>query len=307
MVDDISVMPATPGKMIQVMLPAFAPTPQLPIGLVHVTSGGRHAPVPLPRGQHRHADFWHMLVTVSGRGTFLVGGAVVTADAPSLFLIAPGVDHCFARAPGDDLVYNEVTFQIRSASVRIRAGWTGLLVARFGSCVPTPAFASIPARLAERLSSTIDELARAAAEHHPDLASIAQGWIDHLLFLVRLHLAGIATGGPLDRLRAALDEGADLDLRACARLADLSPQHLCRAFARRFGLPPLRYRRRAALLRAASLLRADDRPLAAIAASAGFSDHRYFIRTFGAEFGLTPASYRRQCRQRVEGGVISGH
>ncbi|MEK7413811.1 MAG: AraC family transcriptional regulator [Planctomycetota bacterium] len=296
-------MPVPRGTYRGVAHPIRTLARPLPISLVHVTSGERGANFRTARPQHSHSDLWHLVLTTSGRGTFVVNGTVATANAPSLFLIGPGIEHSFGGATGDTHIYSEVTFQIPVADAKVRSGWTGLLSSRFGPCRPAPAFAHIPSELSARLSSAIDELVQAAANRHPELAVIAQGWIDHMLFLVRQHLVGTVSIGPLNRLRDALHDGSDLDLTDCARIAGLSPQHLCRAFSRRFGMPPLRYRRRAALLRAANQLRADDQPISAIAAAAGFADHRYFIRAFGAEFGMPPAAYRRWHRQLISTGI----
>ena len=78
-----------------------------------------------------------------------------------------------------------------------------------------------------------------------------------------------------------------------AKAASLSAKHLGRAFAARYGQPPMRYRRSVLMRRAAVLLRTSDAPIERLANQLGYDDWRYFSRCFAAMHGISPAAYRR--------------
>lgn len=73
----------------------------------------------------------------------------------------------------------------------------------------------------------------------------------------------------------------------------VTPAHASRAIAQSYGLPPQRLRREIHWQRALALLRG-ERPLAEVAADAGFADQPHFTRVCRQETGLTPAALR--CR-----------
>jgi AraC-like DNA-binding protein len=264
--------------------------------LDHVTSANRPGFDDQAFQVHDHADLWHLVVVAEGRGSFHLGPRVQALAAPALILVAPGVPHCFQRSAGDSTVYSEVTFRV-AGLVGTARSWSDL----FLQChrrAPAPLLSSAPRDLTRRMAELIDDLALLVDGDDADLPLMAQAALEHLVHLAwRSCRDTDPTADGLERLRLALEEGAAFDLAACARLAGLSRQHLCRAFTRRFGAPPLRYRRHAALRRAAALLCADEQPIADIAAACGFDDHRWFIRAFKARFGLPPGAFRQRQRQ----------
>jgi AraC family transcriptional regulator len=92
-------------------------------------------------------------------------------------------------------------------------------------------------------------------------------------------------------LRARTCESVRLGELAAA--VGVSPTHLARAFRVHYGLSVGEYGRRLRLEAAAAELACSDRPLAAIAAEAGFADQSHFTRLFTRYAGTTPARYRR--------------
>ena len=106
---------------------------------------------------------------------------------------------------------------------------------------------------------------------------------------------------PVDREPPWLDAAEEL-LRSrrseCVRLSELAcevgetPVQVARAFRARHGMSVGEYGRRLRLEWAAGQLASGDRPLAEIAAEAGFADQSHFTRLFKAHVGTTPSRFR---------------
>lgn len=80
----------------------------------------------------------------------------------------------------------------------------------------------------------------------------------------------------------------------------ISRGHLNRGFRQMVGAPPMRWRMEARLSECRRLLLETDRPVAAIAMAAGFSDPCYFSRAFTHATGMSPRDWRRTFRDRSE-------
>ena len=265
--------------------------------LLHATRDDRTAPWP-QRQPHAH-DLWHCVVYTTGSGSCVIGETVVPVRAPFLVLTSPGLGHTFGRLVGDNTVYSEVTFTTeRLSSIpdwsQLLSLWTGVdcQVQSHGSC--SVACTADVAALAGRMAAAIND-------GHPYLAVLLQGLLGELLFTIFRHQVADADRqtphDPVEAARAFIERHAEdaIDLGAVARAVGLSAKHLGRAFAARFGDPPMRFRRRVLMRRAGVLLRTGDQPVERIAERLGFSDWRYFSRAFRAEHGLPPGRYRRGC------------
>jgi AraC-like DNA-binding protein len=104
---------------------------------------------------------------------------------------------------------------------------------------------------------------------------------------------------PLLEAKRAIDRHFDrpLYLAQLAEAAAMQPTTFARAFARRFGVTPIRYRLHLRLNEAARLSWArPELSIAEVAFRAGFEDLPYFHRAFLRQFGLTPAAYGRRSR-----------
>jgi AraC family transcriptional regulator len=106
---------------------------------------------------------------------------------------------------------------------------------------------------------------------------------------------------PADRTPAWLATAEEL-LRArrgqCVRLGELArevgvpPVRVARAFRARHGVSVGEYGRQLRIEWAAAELSSGDRPLAEIAAEAGFADQSHFTRLFRRYLGTTPGRFR---------------
>src|SRR5437879_9218454 len=83
-----------------------------------------------------------------------------------------------------------------------------------------------------------------------------------------------------------------LGVQDLARTAGLSRAHFSREFRRAFGESPHAYLLTRRLERAAALLRATDRSVAAICFAVGLRSVGSFTTSFARAYGITPTAYR---------------
>jgi AraC-like DNA-binding protein/mannose-6-phosphate isomerase-like protein (cupin superfamily) len=267
--------------------------------LDHATSGDRAHLHGRRQGEHRH-DVYHVVLVTSGRGTFLLMGEEVPVQAPWLFLVSPGQTHSFQAGLGDTTVYSEVTFSGADAQGRVlRLAWPDLLRERFGCPCPVPVHGPLEPPVGAALGAIIDEVVACGHGGGALVASILDGLLSHLLFVIFRELVAHPEGSggdALERARAMiLAQVAEAPrLGAIARASGISAKHLTRAFKQRYGLAPTAFRRRAAMEQAATLVRSSRLPLAEIANRLGFDDLPYFTRVFRRIHGEPPGHFRRR-------------
>jgi AraC-like DNA-binding protein len=85
----------------------------------------------------------------------------------------------------------------------------------------------------------------------------------------------------------------DVDLRAIAREASLSPFYFTRAFTAYVGVPPYRYLIGLRMARAQELLRTSELTVTQICQRVGFNSLSHFTTTFRRHTGVSPTAYRR--------------
>lgn len=97
-----------------------------------------------------------------------------------------------------------------------------------------------------------------------------------------------------ERVRGYLDANYEksIALADLAKIASLSPRHLCVGFHRFFGAPPMAYLIRRRLHAAASLLRGTTDPVGEIGRRVGYEDAYYFSKHFKSRFGVPPSALR---------------
>jgi AraC family transcriptional regulator len=102
-------------------------------------------------------------------------------------------------------------------------------------------------------------------------------------------------GSAEEFLRARI--GDSVGLSALAAAVGVNPAHLARVFRARYGISVGEYGRRLRLDWATAEIARDDRPIAEIAAEAGFADQSHFTRLFRRHVGTTPARFREEARR----------
>jgi AraC-like DNA-binding protein len=142
---------------------------------------------------------------------------------------------------------------------------------------------------------------QAVAELHRSLSSRDRLAVEVKLTAVARHLfarrapPAKSTSAVDARLHAALDLLIDciadnVSLAELAAVAGMDRFHFARQFKASFGLPPHAYRLHMRLLVAQRALEA-GRPVAEVAATAGFFDQSHLHRHFQRRYGLSPARY----------------
>lgn len=94
-----------------------------------------------------------------------------------------------------------------------------------------------------------------------------------------------------EHIMARLDQ--ELSLVELASLLELTPYHVCRAFKRSTGLPPLRWQMQQRIDRSAELLRHTRLPVSEVAATVGYADPSAFAAAFKNIVGASPTEFRR--------------
>lgn len=93
-------------------------------------------------------------------------------------------------------------------------------------------------------------------------------------------------------LAANLDR--DVDLRAIANEASLSPYYFTRQFTAYVGMPPYRYLIGLRIERAQELLIRSEFTVTQICHRVGFNSLSHFTTTFHQHTGMSPSAYRRR-------------
>lgn len=93
--------------------------------------------------------------------------------------------------------------------------------------------------------------------------------------------------------------GKAVSLEELAKLVDLSIEHMCRAFRRATGVPPLRWQTQKRMEEARRLLVQTDASLTSIAQEVGYAGQSAFGAVFRTIVGLSPGQYRRTARDDV--------
>jgi AraC family transcriptional regulator len=192
----------------------------------------------------------------------------------------------------------------RVFAIELDAGWHDRTSALSGLLEePRVVDAGAPAAAAMRL---FDESRRSDAPS----ALVIEGLMLELLGTMARCKAG-ATSSPApawmrtieDLLHARYREPPTV--REMARLVDMHPVHLARAFRARHGCSIAEYVCRLRVEAASNAMSDGARSLADIAVDVGFFDQSHFTRAFRRIIGTTPARYRAAVAPSRRGGLVA--
>lgn len=255
-----------------------------------------------PFNWHYHPEF-ELTLTLNSIGERFVGDHVAHYDDGDLVLVGPNLPHAWqsraAPVPG--------------APHRALVAWFSKDWAR-GLTAPYPEFAGLDALLVEAARGLSFSPAVSAAVRPRLLAlvdaSAAARWlglVEILLLLAADHgrqplaLHGFAAGDArerarLERVLAHLHAhyAGPVRLATLAGLAAMSESQLQRSFKRCTRMTVSDYLAHLRIGRACALLLESERPVAVIAAQAGYTQPGYFARQFRALKGMTPLEFRRR-------------
>jgi AraC-like DNA-binding protein len=275
------------------------PEPPIAIEAIHASRSFPAAHEEDRHREHSH-DVFHLVAPVTGDGAFLVDGHETRFRSPCVFLLDPFVPHSFAVGPRETVEYHEFTFAVRGDRPPLR--WADLL----GSDPPKAPIPISPDDTAF-LDHLIAGTTRLLASARPDPAAAA-AYAAMLMTWARERRADDDTDKGSARTTVSVEDDALLRAREhilmrytepfgldeLAASVGLSEKHLCRAFAARFGVPPIRMKRDAAMRGAARLLAGTRYPIKAVAAMVGYQDLHHFSKTFRAWSGSPPGRYRAE-------------
>ena len=203
---------------------------------------------------------------------------------PNALLVKPGsVDHRDLIGPaGASIIFVE-PMPARAALID-----DAVPVLRSVSLVRPPALARICGRLRQEI-------------RRPDAGTglaVESLLLEALSLVGRQRERGPIAGRPpqwLQRIRDALAEQLPdpPTITELATEAGVDPTYVARAFRRHFRMCPSEFVQQLRIDRAAAQLSSSDKPLAQIAADAGFSDQSHLGRVFRRYTGTTPAAFRR--------------
>lgn len=164
-------------------------------------------------------------------------------------------------------------------------------------------FAFADATLARLAAAILGEVGRMGAFDRLWLDAAAQLFAAHVLRHhcerpVAAPVRGGLSGRQLRRVDAFVADNLDgsLSLDDMAQEAGVSRFHFARMFRQATGETPHRWLTARRIEAAKTLLRATDKPVAAIAADTGFASQSHFGQVFRRATGETPGAWRRRTR-----------
>ncbi|BFT74327.1 response regulator [Paenibacillus sp. P36] len=129
-----------------------------------------------------------------------------------------------------------------------------------------------------------------------ELRTWLQEWV--MKRFEQLHPVTVPRGSAdwFEKALSLLELRADMDitLESLAEEVGVHPVTLSRMFKQQTGLSFVRYLTRKRMEKAKRILISSDQPIAKLAESLGYQDHRYFTSLFKNEWGMTPGDYRKQ-------------
>lgn len=241
---------------------------------------------------HAHDDA-HLLLLLDGQYLSSASGMPALCRAPALVLNPPGTVHR-DRFRGLDGRFFTVSWPAQRWQATQEQRRLPPAARRLGAAAVARAFA----------------LWRELRQWDTASPLAVQAGFELLLDEASLDMRLDSAAGPawLERVRECLaDEwSATPDIAGLARIADVHPVYLARAFRGRYGCSPAAYLRRCRMERAIELLHDPGLRLTAIAARCGYADQSHFTHAFRRAHRCTPTQYREWAAARAKVPNLQG-
>jgi AraC family transcriptional regulator, dual regulator of chb operon len=262
--------------------------------VVHVARRGLRGSNPVR--VHTH-DFAEVLWVERGTGVHWANGEKTRLGPGDLVLVRPHDRHGFFDG---DPAFTIVNVAFPAATlVHLRRRYAAADPGFFGGRARRPATVAVGPGERRLLAAAAAELQR-----HP------RDRLRGERFLLNL-LHDLGGRGPRRALQscppwlqeacARLREPANLEggVRALARIAGRSPEHVARQLRACAGLRPVDLVTEARMDHAASQLALTERPVVEVALECGFDSLSHFYRVFRRRLGETPGAYRLRCQSAL--------
>ena len=246
-----------------------------------------------PDYQIQRTDFPFLCIEViaEGEGEAILANKTVPLHPGVVFAYGPGIPHRLRTSPKKPLLKYYLDFTGKPADALLQT--SGL---RPGSALHiTPV---------EEIVSLLDALQRDASSEHPIAEELGLAQLRVLLLKIRERSCESPRPEPRSlasyhRARQLLEQNA-LTWRSADEAAThcgMTPEHLCRLFAKHGHTSPYKLLIRLKMSRAAELLLDSDLRVHEVAEELGFADASHFSKVFKRLYGASP----EQFIQRVQG------
>jgi AraC family cel operon transcriptional repressor len=245
---------------------------------------------------HTH-DFAEVLWVERGSGLHEANGTSTRLATGDVVLVRPRDRHGFFEGGADFTIVN-VAFP-RGTLAHLHRRYFAGDASFFGGASAQPAVLSVDAAARRVLWVQAAEL----AWRTHDLLALERFLLNLLHDLaLRGARAGLASCPPwLQQALAALRQPENLagGVRALARLAGRSPEHVARQLRACAGLRPIDLVTAARVDHAAAQLALTERPIVDVALDCGFDSLSHFYRVFRKRLGETPLAFRLRTQAAI--------
>ncbi|RMD77334.1 MAG: AraC family transcriptional regulator [Lentisphaerae bacterium] len=265
------------------------------------------------RGEHAHADFYHVFLYTSGSNRVSLDGKSCFCEAGTCLLLPPGFAHNIA--PHEPRAYARYEFNFSYRSVDGRTGiWSfrKLLNGLTGIEFPeVPVYSRLAPDLYTRALRLFEELIHLAGAPLPATPARRFHFLrafSRLFEWIAEHALTCHQTEMVDEHEPALvcaqaiceDPAAPWTIDHLCELAACSHSTLVRSFHHRFGVTPIQFVIRQRVEQAKVLLCDTVFPVSQIASQTGFSSIHYFSRVFRQYTGESPTRYRQSIWQQLK-------
>ena len=263
---------------------------------------------PAKADMHCH-DFIELEYVLSGKGIHRVGNMEIPVGRGHVFFTNYDTPHCFISREENPIVLINCVFtpeSLEGAGLRFEefaAVASDMLyqVLFPGEVQAQPYLAVVDT--SQELRRMFEHMCREYAMREEGYASVLLGClIQALVWFMRLYqqqhaLHSTVKTAQAEYVNTVLDYiqnnyAAKLSLQELARVALLSPNHLCKVFKELTGETVSEHIQHLRMEKACEILKDPHQTLEAVAEAVGYGDVGHFRRVFKKEMGKTPTTYR---------------